>query len=100
MKFFKRVVFIFVNGHQIAKNLGQNNTKSNVTPNTTSNIRKVLGIAWVTVCNEFIFNFIINTAHSLDCRKRSVFKITAMFHDPIRLLYPTVLQLKLLFTKI
>ena len=54
------------------------------------------------MCDKFIFNFekIINTANSLDCTKRNVLKITTMFYGPIRLLYPIVLQLKLLFTKI
>ena len=50
--------------------------QSNVTPNTTSNIRKVLdSIAWVTVCDEFIFNFekIINTGYRVDFTKRNVF---------------------------
>ena len=63
--------------------------QSNVTPNTTSNIRKVLdSIAWVTVCDEFIFNFekIINTGYPVDFTKRNVFKIATMFYDPIGLL--------------
>ena len=77
-------------------------TDCNVTPNTTSNICKVLGIEWDKMCDEFIFNFekIINTANSLDFTKHNVLKITAMFYDPIGLLCLIVLQLKLLFTKI
>ena len=77
-------------------------TDSNVTPNTTSNIRIVLGIEWDTLCDEFIFDFekIINTTNSLDCTKRNVLKITAVFYDPNGLLCPIALQLKLLFTKI
>ena len=53
------------------------------------------------MCNKFIFNFgkIINTVNSLNCTKRNVLKITDMFYDPIGMLCPIVLQLKL-FTKI
>ena len=62
----------------------------------------MLDIEWDTTGDEFIFNFekIINTANSRDCTKRNVLKITAMCYDPIGLLCPIVLQLKLLFTKI
>ena len=74
-------------------------TDSNVNPTTASNIRKVLGIAWDIKGDEFIFK-IINIENSLDCTKRNVLKITAMFYDPVRLLCPIVLQLKLIFTKI
>ena len=77
-------------------------TDSSINPTTASNIRKVLGIKWDITSEEFIFNFkkIINTANSLDCTKRNVLKITIMFYDPIGLLCPTALQLKLIFTKI
>ena len=62
----------------------------------------MLGIKWDITSDEFIFNFekVTNTANSLDCTKRNVLKITAMFYDPIGLLCLTVLQLKLIFTKI
>ena len=50
--------------------------------------------------NLFLIIKIINTANSLDCTKHNVLKITAVFYDPIGLLCPIVLQLKLLFTKI
>ena len=77
-------------------------TDSSINPTTASNIRKVLGIKWDITSEEFIFNFkkIINTANSLDCTKRNVLKITIMFYDPIGLLCPIALQLKLIFTKI
>ena len=68
----------------------------------SSNTCKVLGINWNLIDDTIIFNFehIINVADSLKCTKRNILKITAMFYDPIGVICPIVLQLKLLFKKI
>ena len=61
--------------------------------------KKILGVEWNVSKDEFIFTFsdIIETAESLPVTKRNILKISAMFFDPLGLICPLVLQVKLLF---
>ena len=67
--------------------------------NCGSYVRKGLGVEWNVSKDEFIFTFsdIIEAAKSLPVTKRNIFKISAMFFDPLGLICPLVLQVKLLF---
>ena len=57
-----------------------------------------LGVEWNVSKDEFIFTFsdIIETAESSPVTKRNILKISAMFFDPLGLICPLVLQVKLL----
>ena len=58
-----------------------------------------MGVEWNVSKDGFIFTFsdIIETAESSLVTKRNIFKISAMFFDPLGLICPLVLQVKLLF---
>ena len=58
-----------------------------------------MGVEWNVSKDEFIFTFsdIIETAESSPVTKRNILKISAMFFDPLGLICPLVLQIRLLF---
>ena len=60
---------------------------------------KILGMNWDTKQDEFYFNFkdIIAFADSLPPTKRSVLKASAKLFDPIGLLSPVIIGVKILF---
>ena len=64
-----------------------------------SHIQKVLGVEWDVNKDEFIFTFsdIIEITESLPVTKRNILKVSAMFFDPLGLICPLILQVKLLF---
>ena len=64
-----------------------------------SYFKKVLGVEWDVSKDEFIFTFsdITKTAESLPDTKRNIFKISAVFFDPLGVICPLVLQVKLSF---
>ena len=61
--------------------------------------KKKKGVEWNVSKDEFILTFpdIIETAVSSPVTKRNIFKISAIFFDPLGLICPLVLQVKLLF---
>ena len=58
-----------------------------------------MGVGWDVSKDEFIFTFfdIIETAVSLPVIKINTLKISAMFFYPLGLIFPLVLQVKLIF---
>ena len=58
-----------------------------------------MGVEWNVSKDEFIFTLfdIIETAESLPVTKRNILKISTMFFEPLGLICPLVLQVKLLF---
>ena len=73
-----------------------NDTKEAIDENC---IKKILGLDWNITSDEFIFYFtdIIITASNLPVTKRNVLKLSPMFFDPLGLISPIVLQIKILF---
>ena len=65
-------------------------------------IKKILGLDWNITSDEFIFYFtdIINTASNLSVTKRNVLKLSSMFFDPLGLIPPIVLQIKILLKRL
>ncbi|XP_068686960.1 uncharacterized protein [Montipora foliosa] len=63
------------------------------------NEHKVLGLNWNCVSDEFIFKFeaLRRLAESLEPTRRSLLKITSSFFDPLGILSPVLVQMKLLF---
>ena len=60
---------------------------------------KLLGINWYHLRDEFAFDFseVLNHVNKLPKTKRSVLKLTASLFDPLRLLSPFVVTLKVMF---
>ena len=73
-----------------------NDTKEAIDENC---IKKILGLDWNITSDEFIFYFtdIFITASNLPVTKRNVLKLSSMFFDPLGLISPIVLQIKILF---
>ena len=65
-------------------------------------IRKVLGVSWDTFSDKFIFDFkeIATNGLQLAATKRNILKICNTFFDPLGLLSPIVLQVKLIFKEL
>lgn len=63
---------------------------------------KVLGTNWNTESDQFLFNFadLIDLARSLPVTKRSLLKLGAKIFDPLGLLSPFVVKLKILFQEL
>ena len=62
----------------------------------------MLELNWDYKNDEFVFDFsqIILEANKLAPTKRSVLKATGMFFDPLGLVFPIIVQLKLMFQKV
>jgi len=60
---------------------------------------KVLGIIWDSHSNDFMFDFseLTEYARSLTATKGSLLRVTAKIFDPLGLLSPFVIRLKILF---
>ena len=69
---------------------------------STDDYHKVLELNWDYKNDEFVFDFsqIILEANKLAPTKRSVLKATGMFFDPLGLVLPIIVQLKLMFQKV
>ena len=65
-------------------------------------IEKILGILLDEIDNTFIFDFkeIVELSQILSASKRNILKILAMFFDPIGILQPLVINLKIPFQKV
>ena len=63
------------------------------------NEHKVLGLNWNCVSDEFIFKFeaLLKLAENLEPTRRSLLKVTLSFFDPLGILSPVLVQMKLLF---
>lgn len=61
------------------------------------NEHKVLGLNWNCVSDEFIFKFeaLLKLAESLESTRRSLLKVTLSFFDPLGILSPVLVQMKL-----
>ena len=60
-------------------------------------IKKILGLDWNINSDVFYFTDIISKISNLPVTKRSVLKKLAMFFDPLGLISPIVLPIKILF---
>lgn len=60
---------------------------------------KLLGIIWDSHTDKLLFDFsdVIEYASSLSPTKRSVLKVTAKLFDPLGLLSPFIIRLKVMF---
>lgn len=65
-------------------------------------VHKVLGIPWNCMSDEFWFNFdtMVQSAENLQPTKRNVLKITAKFYDPLGLISPIIVLIKILLQEI
>ena len=63
---------------------------------------KLLGVIWDSQGDQLMFKFhdLINYANTLPLSKRSVLKISAKIFDPLGLLGPFVIRLKMMFRKL
>ena len=63
------------------------------------NEHKVLGLNWNCVSDKFILKFeaLLKLAESLEPTRRSVLKVTSSFFEPLGILSPVLVQMKLLF---
>ena len=68
----------------------------------TSTEQKVLGTNWNYVDDEFLFKFQthVESARGLSPTKRNVLRVTAGFYDPMGLISPIIVQLKILLQDI
>ena len=64
--------------------------------------QKILGVLWDEIDDPFIFDFkeIVELSETLLVTKRNILKILAMLFDPIGILQPLVINLKILFQKV
>ena len=62
----------------------------------------MLGLNWNSQRKEFLFEFqnLFNQDNELTCSKRNFLKVGASFFDPLGLLNPVGLQIKLWFKNI
>ena len=60
---------------------------------------KVLGLNWNCVTDEFIFKFETSLRHSEDLEptRRNLLKVTSSFFDPLGVLSPILVEMKILF---
>ena len=74
---------------------------SKSTINTITNVKfsKLLGVIWDSYSDKLLFDFsnITEYANSLPSSKRSVLKVTAKLFDPLGLLSPFIIRLKIMF---
>ena len=63
---------------------------------------KILGISWNEFSDTFLFDLdeICQTAKSLAPTKRNILKVLSMFYDPIGVIQPIIVNLKLIFQEI
>ena len=63
------------------------------------NEHNVLGLNWNCVSDEFIFRFkaLLKLAESLEPTIESLLRVTLSFFDPLGILSPVIVQMKLLF---
>ena len=63
---------------------------------------KILGIRWNYVSDTFIFNFqrIVEAARELEPTKRNVIGIISRFYDPLGVLAPITVKLKMFFQEL
>ena len=63
---------------------------------------KVLGIEWDTINDYLIYFFedLVERFKSVLPTKRSILGITAKFYDPVGLIQPVIIKLKLLFQEV
>ena len=63
------------------------------------NFKKVLGISWDIESDDFVFTFedILSLTETLAVTKRNILKVAASFFDPLGLISPIVIQVKIIF---
>ena len=69
------------------------------TPTDGAFLNKLLGLGWDCETDQFVFNLqeLIDYSASLPSSKRSILKVTSKIFDPLGLLSPFVIRLKVLF---
>ena len=69
---------------------------------TNTKLEKTLGITWDDISDKFIYDFseIISKANELEPTKRNVLKIVSSFYDPLGLIQPIIVTLKILMQNI
>ena len=60
---------------------------------------KVLGLNWNCVTDEFIFKFeaLLRLSEDLEPTRRNLLKVTSSFFDPLGVLSPILVEMKILF---
>ena len=60
---------------------------------------KVLGLNWNCVTDEFIFKFeaLLRLSEDLEATRRNLLKVTSSFFDPLGVLSPILVEMKILF---
>ena len=66
---------------------------------TESEVSKLLGITWNSQSDEFLFHFteLIEYAQGLPITKRLLLKVSAKIFDPLGLISPFIIKLKIIF---
>jgi hypothetical protein len=77
-------------------------TTGTISSNTKDSAVKVLGLNWNTKSDEFYFEYdeLYDYAINLPLSKRSVLKVTAKIFDPIGILTPFTIGMKILFQEL
>ena len=102
-EFFKKLKLLFIEGAfhlrkwrtnepNLQKLIGDENLSSS----------KILGIIWNEKNDTLSFQFqeICNLAQNLKPTKRNILKILSMFYDPIGILQPVIINLKIIFQNV
>ena len=86
------------NSSELMKKIEMNETHD-FTPIGKNSTRKVLGITWDIKSDEIIFDFsdLVAEAFERIITKRSILSVSSKLFDPLGLLSPITIQLKLLF---
>ena len=80
-------------------------TERNISPSSeiqNNDKTKVLGIEWDTINNYLIYSFedVVGSFKSVLPSKRSILGLIAKFYDPVGLIQPVIIKLKLLFQEV
>ena len=84
------------------KELNDSETNVESLYRSSNSYRKVLGLNWKKDSDEFVFDLevIYDAAKNLHVTKRNILHIATIYFDPLGLITPITLQLKLLYQEV
>ena len=105
LELYKKLKLRFMEGSLNSEKWRTNDSKLRAEisePNEGLEPVKILGIIWDENIHKLVYDFseILTVYKALPITKRNILKILAMFYDPIGLLQPIIINLKILFQKV